>query len=139
MSDHIWKPVKVEDLGWDTRVIYENELGEEHIHLADTADLYSDGRSLHVLCWSGCSGDWPGCRKGCVFMEACLEYAAAEHRELEFVPPVDPFKIMLNHTRYIDEHNCYVEEFDTPKGTHWEIAVDIDQPLLEELDKEIQP
>ena len=69
-------------------------------------------------------------------MEACLEYAAAEHRELEFIPPVDPFKFMLNHTAYIDDHNCYVEEFDTPKGTHWEIAVDIDQQLLEELDKE---
>ncbi len=135
MPDHIWKPVEAEVSG-AIQVVYRNELGEEHIHVTDYGELYTESRSPHVLCWSGCSGDWPGCRKDCFFIQARLESVASEHRELEFVPPVDSFRFMFNHIDYIDDHNCYVEAFDTPDGAHWEIAVDIDRQLLDKLDEE---
>ena len=62
----------------------------------------------------------------------------AEKREYEKIPKYDPFSFMLRHTKDIDDHNCYVEEFDTLDGTHWEIAVDIEkqiQMLLEDGDQ----
>ena len=45
---------------------------------------------------------------------------------------------MLNHTEDIDEQNFYVEKFDTLDGTHWEIALDIQQQIQEILDREAE-
>jgi predicted lactoylglutathione lyase len=45
---------------------------------------------------------------------------------------------MLNHTEDIDEQNFYVEKFDTLDGTHWEIALDIQQQIQEILDHEAE-
>ena len=50
----------------------------------------------------------------------------------------DPFNFMLNHTEDIDEQNFYVEKFDTLDGTHWEIALDIQQQIQEILDHEAE-
>ena len=52
------------------------------------------------------------------------------------MPPHDPFSFMLNHYCSIDDNNCYVEEFDTLDGAHWEIAVDVADHLLDMLDEE---
>ena len=43
---------------------------------------------------------------------------------------------MLNHTAAIDTENCYVEEFDTLDGPHWEIALDLNQHIQDYLDQE---
>ena len=59
-----------------------------------------------------------------------------EQKRYETMPPHDPFSFMLNHYCSIDDNNCYVEEFDTLDGAHWEIAVDVADHLLDMLDEE---
>ena len=46
--------------------------------------------------------------------------------------------MITNHLCSIDDNNCYVEEFETLDGAHWEIAVNIEEQLLEFLDEETQ-
>ena len=46
--------------------------------------------------------------------------------------------VITNHLCSIDDNNCYVEEFETLDGAHWEIAVNIEEQLLEFLDEETQ-
>lgn len=65
-----------------------------------------------------------------------MEELVAEQKKYEEIPPRDPFSFMLNREWYIDDNNCYVEAFDTLDGSHWEIAVDINDWLLELLDEE---
>ena len=60
----------------------------------------------------------------------------SERHKYEKMPKYDPFSFMLHHTKDIDDTNCYVEEFDTLDGVHWEISVDIEQRILDGLDME---
>ena len=114
-------------------ITYRNELGDE---LTYSVDEFLSHEDLHASCWSGCSGDWPGCRMGCpLFTDLSYRILKAE-REYEKMSPYDPFSFMLNHYMSINDFNCYMEEFDTLDGTHWEIAVDVEKQLLEYLDQE---
>lgn len=133
MSEHIWMPVESdEDLGGGCQFTYRNELGEEYIHVIDCFYEYQNPRAC---CWKGCSGDWPGCRMTCPAFAQAAEEIRDLQREFEKMPPYDPFNFMLNHTGEIDDHNFYVEKFDTLDGTHWEIALDIQQQIQDVLDR----
>jgi len=134
MAEHQWLPVDaVQDSNSALQFTYRNELGEEHIHVIDDFYDYWNPRSG---CWSGCSGDWPGCRMTCPAFAQIADEMQAEKREYEKKPKYDPFSFMLHHTKDIDDHNCYVEEFDTLDGAHWEISVDIEQKIQDRLDQE---
>ena len=63
MAKHLWLPVDadIDDLDVVT-VCYQNERGDAHIH---SADCWLNENSPRLLCWSECSGDWPGCIAGC--------------------------------------------------------------------------
>lgn len=133
MPNHIWKPVDADEDGFTAQITYQNELGEEFIYSTDTWEC--DPRAI---CWPSCSGDWPGCRASCRAFSVIQDKRYAEMAEYEKIPPYDPFSFMLNHLCSIDDNNCYVEEFDTLDGTHWEIAVNVEKQLLELLDEETQ-
>lgn len=134
MSEHQWFPVDaVQDHSSALQFTYRNELGEEHIHVIDDFYDYWNPRSG---CWSGCSGDWPGCRMICPAFAQIANEMQSERHKYEKMPKYDPFSFMLHHTKDIDDTNCYVEEFDTLDGVHWEISVDIEQRILEGLDME---
>ncbi len=133
MPDHIWKPVDADEDGLTAQITYQNELGEEFIYTTD-----GRGYGTHHLCWPRCSGDWPGCRASCQAFSSLQDKWYAEMEEYEKIPPYDPFNFMLNHLCSIDDNNCYVEEFDTLDGAHWEIAVNVEKQLLELLDEETQ-
>ena len=134
MAEHEWIPVEaVKDRDGEYQFTYRNELGEEHVHVIEGFYDYGNPRAC---CWKGCSGDWPGCKMTCPAFSQVAEQMVAQQREYEKMPPYDPFNFMLNHTKDIDDHNYYVETFDTLDGTHWEISVDIEQQLLDQLDEE---
>ena len=137
MAEHIWKLVEVLQEDCDIQCTYRNELGEEYVHVVDCYGI-SDSMQLHACCWSGCSGDWPGCRSDCPLFTDLANEMLQKHREHERVDPPDPFNFMLNKTEGIDAHNCYVETFDTLDGTHWEIAVDISRQIMEQLEAKIR-
>ena len=131
MQEGNWKPVEGVYDGWCIQITYQNEKGEEFTYT--TCD---EENGSHTMCWPGCCGDWPGCRANCCAYNALLETWAAQEKEYCVIPPMDPFNFMLNHFCSIDDNNCYVEEFDTLDGTHWEIAVNVDDKLLDMLDDE---
>lgn len=134
MPDHKWTPVEaVKERYGECQFVYQNELGEEHIHVIDSFCEYDNPRAC---CWKKCCGDWPGCRMTCPAFTQAAEQIRVMKREYERMPPYDPFNFMLNHTEDINEQNFYVEEFDTLDGTHWEIALDIQQQIQEILDQE---
>ena len=132
MSEHIWFPIDADYDGCGMfEIVYRNERGDEFVHVVDSWE-----NSPHALCWKNCSGDWPGCKMSCPLFTGPMEELVAEQKKYEEIPPRDPFSFMLNRERYIDDNNCYVEAFDTLDGSHWEIAVDINDWLLELLDEE---
>ncbi len=131
MAESIWKPIDAEDDGESFVITYENERGEEHVHSTCFFLVDITGSDGHSLCWNQCSGDWPGCRNSCPLFTGPVADWIAREKEFEFMPPYDPFSFMLNHHCEIDDHNYYVESFDTLDGTHWEIAVDVDDKLLD--------
>ena len=133
MPEHIWKPVEAVDEGLTVQITYRNEQGEEFIYITD-----GWGCGRRAVCWPRCSGDWPGCKASCPALTELEEKWAAEEREYQKIPPLDPFNFMLNYLCSIDDNNCYVEEFDTLDGAHWEIAVNVEKQLLELLDEETQ-
>lgn len=134
MAKHKWIPVEaVEDNSGEYQLTYRNELGEEHIHVIEG---FNDFGNPHAFCWTECSGDWPGCRRTCPAFSQVAEQMLDQQRKYEKIPPYDPFNFMLNHTKDIDDHNYYVETFDTLDGTHWEIALDIEQKIQKYLDRE---
>ena len=136
MQEHDWFPVSSDkDLGM-FQITYRNELGEEYIHVADDFGVDLSSSSVHSLCWPKCSGDWPGCRMNCPLFNGPVQEEAAERKRFEIVPPYDPFNFMLNRDWDLDDNNCYVESFDTLDGTHWEIAVDVSDQVLQLLDEE---
>ena len=133
MTEHIWKPVDADEDGLTVQITYQNEMGEEFIYTTD-----GRGYETHLPCWPGCSGDWPGCKASCPALTELDEKWAAEEKKYQKVPPLDPFNFMLNHEAFIDDNNCYVEAFDTLDGAHWEIAVNVEEQLLELFDEETQ-
>ena len=133
MSNHIWKPVDADDDGLRFQITYRNECGEEYVHVTDAC-----GSNLHSTCWKNCYGDWPGCKKDCQIFASIMEEQAAARKQLEQIPELDPFSFLLNWECFFDDHNCYVEAFDTLNGAHWEIAVDVDHRLLELLDEDTE-
>lgn len=134
MEEHIWKLTEtVSDRSGKIQCTYCNELGEEHVHLADGVEAYGNPRAC---CWSGCSGDWPGCKVSCLLFEEIANEMLEERKEHERISEPDPFSFMLNKSCDIDENNFYVETFDTLDGTHWEIAVDIGAQILNYPDEE---
>ena len=136
MFEQQWLPISSdEDLG-EFQITYRNELGEEYVHVADGFGVDLSSSSVHSLCWSKCSGDWPGCKMICPLFTGPMEEKAAERKRFEIVPPYDPFNFMLNWDCDLDDNNCYVESFDTLDGTHWEIAVDVSDQVLRLLDEE---
>lgn len=136
MCDPTWKPVSVEDGGHVLLIHYRNKSREEYIHTADPAELdFWDGNP-HRLCWSSCSGDWPGCKTGCPLIAEYYESIVSERRRHEIVPPVDPFGFILNRDCTIDDDNFYIESFDTVDGAHWEIALDVSAQILQYLDEQ---
>ena len=136
MSDHSWIPVEADtNLYGDYQFVFRNELGEEYVHVIDSFFEYDNPRAC---CWKECSGDWPGCRMTCPAFAQAAEQIRTAQREYETMPPYDPFNFMLNHTEDIDEQNFYVEKFDTLDGTHWEIALDIQQQIQEILDRKAE-
>ena len=136
MSDQNWRPINAEDDGCAVLITYRNEAGEEHVHVADSWCVDLDSSILHTLCWRQCSGDWPGCKANCPLFTGPVTEWVEEQKRYETMPPHDPFSFMLNHYCSIDDNNCYVEEFDTLDGAHWEIAVDVADHLLDMLDEE---
>ena len=133
MPEHIWTPIDAVDTGLTVQITYQNEEGEEFIYTIDDWEC-----SAHTVCWPRCSGDWPGCKASCpAFAELEKEWAE-EEKQYRRIPPYDPFNFMLNYEAFIDDNNCYVEAFDTLDGVHWEIAVNIEDWLLEYLDEETQ-
>lgn len=138
MAETFWKPVKAEDDGFAIQITYKNEHGEEHIHVAESWGIDIDSSIMHTLCWNRCSGDWPGCRNKCPLFTGPVAKMAAQQKRYETMPPRDPFSFMLNHYCSIDDNNCYVEQFDTLDGAHWEIAINVDEQLLDMMDEEIQ-
>lgn len=138
MKEHIWKPVEaVQEMRGEITCIYRNELGEEYTHVTELFGVWGN-EYLRACCWSGCSGDWPGCKMTCPLFTDLGNEMLEKQREWEYIGPMDPFSFMLNQTEEIDAHNCYVETFDTLDGTHWEIAVDISRQIMEELDAETE-
>ena len=134
MSEHEWVPVEaVEDNSGEYQFTYRNELGEEHIHVIEG---FYDFGNPRAFCWKECSGDWPGCRRACPAFAQAAEQMLDQQLKFETIPPFDPFNFMLNHTMDIDDHNYYVETFDTLDGKHWEIALDIEQKIQKYLDRE---
>ena len=137
LKEHIWEPVDAVYDGWCIQITYQNELGEEFVYTTCDELMNSEEHSgLRAMCWPRCSGDWPGCRAGCCAYNAMLEMWSAQEKEYSTMPPMDPFSFMLNHYCSIDDNNYYVEEFDTLDGAHWEIAIDVDEQLLDMLDEE---
>ncbi len=136
MAGHNWTPVEaVKDRGGEFQFIYRNELGEEHVHVIEGFFNYGNTRAY---CWQGCSGDWPGCRMTCPAFAQAADQMMEEQRKSQRMPPYDPFSFMLNRTEEIDASNFYVEQFDTLDGIHWEIALDLEQQILETLEEESQ-
>ena len=133
-KDHSWIPIHADDDGFNIQVWYANNLGEEHVHATDFGNLDIRENSLHSLCWSQCSGDWPGCKMDCPLFTGPINGLLATWKEYEKLPPPDPFSFLLNHNCDIDDNNFYVEKFDTLDGTHWEIAVDVGDQFLDLLD-----
>lgn len=68
MANHIWKPIDAVDQGLDVQITYQNEKGEEYVF--PTGDVIPGS---HELCWSHCSGDWPGCKADCCAYNVLLE------------------------------------------------------------------
>ena len=136
MSDQNWRPINAEDDGCAVLITYSNEAGEEHVHVADSWGVDLDSSILHTLCWRQCSGDWPGCKANCPLFTGPVTEWVEEQKRYETMPPHDPFSFMLNHYCSTDDNNCYVEEFDTLDGAHWEITVDVADHLLDMLDEE---
>ncbi len=136
MAEPFWKPVDAEDDGFAIQITYVNETGKEHIHAAELWGIDIDSSIAHTLCWNQCSGDWPGCRNSCPLFTGPVADLIAREKEYEVMPPYDPFSFMLNHYCEIDDHNTYVESFDTLDGVHWEVSVDVNDKLLEMLDEE---
>ena len=70
MSEHEWRPIAAESCGCGSiQATYRNELEEEYIHSAD----YWHGMNPREVCWSGCAGDWPGCKPSCPLFNLPLE------------------------------------------------------------------
>ena len=136
MAEHTWYPAEVErDCYGDYQCAYRNELGEEFVYIISE---FSGNGGPHGTCWHSCSGDWPGCKADCPLWNIVENDWSEMKRKSEKMPPYDPFNFMLNRTEDIDERNFYVESFDTLDGTHWEISVDIEQQLLDQLDEETE-
>lgn len=140
MDNHIWQLIEAVDDGWNIICLYRNEVGEEHVHTVSDVVSFEDSSygNLRSCCWSGCSGDWPGCKMTCLLFGDVADKRMQERKEQEEIEPLDPFSFMLNHTCNIDNANCYVEEFDTLDGVHWSIAVDIEKQILDFLDQETE-
>ena len=135
-EDCVWIPIQADYDGFCIEIYYTNNLGKEHVHVTDSWGLDIRENSLHSLCWSQCSGDWPGCKMNCPLFTGPVNELLAEWKEYEKIPEPDPFNFLLNHNCDIDDNNFYVEEFDTLDGTHWEIAVDVGDQILGLLDEE---
>ena len=137
MQENNWIPVEGIYDGWCAQITYRNEKGEEFTYTTcDELMTFDEQSGSHAICWPGCCGDWPGCRASCCAYSALLETWADQEKAYCAMPPMDPFSFMLNHFCSIDDNNFYVEEFDTLDGAHWEIAVDVDEQLLDMLDEE---
>jgi len=136
MAENEWYPAEVErDCYGDYQCTYHNKLGEEHVHTICRFFEYGSPRSF---CWDGCRGDWPACKRDCLLLNTVANDMLEMERKHEKMPPYDPFNFMLNHTKDIDDHNYYVETFDTLDGTHWEISVDIERQILDHLDEDAE-
>ena len=58
------------------------------------------------------------------------------HRKIAVAPVRGQYLLGNSAPKDVDEHNCYVERFDTLDGVHWEISVDIEQKIIDGLDRE---
>ena len=129
MAEHVWQPVDVDDDGYTAEITYRNEEGEEYLHVTDS---YGGA----IRCWRGCSGEWPACRRGCLIFDTARSTGLTEaYLRSARCPGFDPFDHPQHRESFIDDNNLYVERFETLDGVRWEIAVDVDEQLLEMLDE----
>ena len=78
MERHIWMPADADFDGCEIQISYQNERGDEYVHLAEPMDWYFNQDNPHSLCWGGCSGDWPGCRAGCPLFAVLTDLMKSE-------------------------------------------------------------